>query len=66
MCYVKTGQPRGPILKPRPLGSNFGWYVLVEWPDGVVRHVHKFKTEAEARTWIDRESAAWLKKERDF
>jgi hypothetical protein len=53
-----------PILEPQRLG-DFGWYVLIEWSAGVARHVHEFRTEAEARSWIECESEAWLKKQWD-
>jgi hypothetical protein len=64
-CLEKKKPLAGPIMKPRPPKSGFGWYVMVEWHDGVVRHVFEFRTEAEARVWIACESEAWLKQQRD-
>ncbi len=63
MSFLEKEKPLGPTLKPRPLKSGFGWYVLVEWPDGVARHVYEFRTESEARVWIAGESEAWLKQQ---
>ena len=64
-CLEKKKPLAGPIMKPRPLKSGFGWYVMVEWPDGVVRHVFEFRTEAKARVWIACECETWLKRQRD-
>jgi hypothetical protein len=38
------------------------WVVRVDLPRGLTRHVEDFKTEQEAKQWIKRDSAAWLKR----
>ena len=37
------------------------WYVLVTLPDGKELRIGGFKTEADARAWIVKSSAAWIK-----
>jgi hypothetical protein len=37
------------------------WYVLVTLPDAKELRIGGFKTEANAREWIARSSAAWIK-----
>ena len=37
------------------------WYVLVTLPDGKELRIGGFKTEANARDWIAKSSAAWIK-----
>jgi NTE family protein len=38
------------------------WYVLARHPSGQREHVHRFKSETEAKNWIARKSKAWLRK----
>ncbi len=38
-----------------------GWYVLVKLPSGPQPQLGGFNSEAEARDWITRKSAVWLK-----
>ena len=40
------------------------WYVQVTWPSGHTERVQAFKSEAHARGWIEKESAAWLDESR--
>ena len=40
------------------------WYVLVTLPDGKELRIGGFKTEANARDWIAKSSAAWIKEQR--
>jgi hypothetical protein len=40
------------------------WYVRITLPHGEQIHINEFTTEAEALTWIDGKSTAWLKKYR--
>ena len=37
------------------------WYVLVTLPDAKELRIGGFKTEADARAWIAKSSAAWIK-----
>jgi hypothetical protein len=47
-------------FEPIQIKAASGWYVLVTLPHGVRNYVNYFKTEAEAKTWIDEKSSAWL------
>jgi len=38
-----------------------GWCVRATFPDCASRQLGGFTTEEEARQWIERQSAAWLK-----
>ena len=40
------------------------WYVRITLPHGEQIHINEFTTEAEALTWIDGKSTAWLKRYR--
>jgi hypothetical protein len=53
-----------PKMEPRSFGLFSEWYVLVTWPSGHTEKVHAFKSEAHARGWIDKDSAAWLDEKR--
>jgi hypothetical protein len=44
---------------PRKLGSD--WYVRVTHASGII-HVGGFRSEIEARHWIEHQSIGWLKK----
>jgi hypothetical protein len=46
----------------RKLEDGSGWSVLVTLPNGLSRRVDGFKTEREAKSWIRRDSAAWLRR----
>jgi hypothetical protein len=48
-------------FEPVMMKIGSGWYVRITLPDGVGPQLGGFKTEDEAREWIARESAAWLK-----
>ena len=41
-----------------------GWYVRITLPHGEQIHINEFTTEAEAWTWINGKSTAWLKRYR--
>ena len=47
-------------LEPVELEDYSGWYVLITPHDRVEHRISSFKTEAEARAWIDENSAYWL------
>jgi hypothetical protein len=47
-------------FEPIQLEAYSAWRVRVSLPHGVQHYVSSFKTEAEARTWIDENSAVWL------
>jgi hypothetical protein len=42
------------------LKDGSGWYVRLTRPAMLPQHIGDFKTEAEAREWIDAKSAEWL------
>jgi hypothetical protein len=44
------------------LQDHSGWIVRVELPRGLTRLVDGFKSEQQAKDWIKRDSAAWLKR----
>jgi hypothetical protein len=51
------GSPRLYLLK------SGEWYVLASHhPSSQREHVHRFKSETEAKNWIARKSKAWLRK----
>jgi hypothetical protein len=58
---MPTAKPKVQF-EPVPMRGASGWYVLIKLPNGQHPQLGNFKTEAEAREWIARESAAWLKK----
>jgi hypothetical protein len=47
-------------FEPMKLKGDLAWRVRITLPNGVQNHISFFKTEAEARTWIDETSAGWL------
>jgi len=51
-----------PTLEPRALKDRSGWYVLLTWPSGADEQINGFAAEAEAQTWIEHESQAWITK----
>jgi hypothetical protein len=50
-----------PKFEPVEMKFGKGWYVLATLPRGTPIQLGSFRTEAEAREWIARKSAAWLK-----
>lgn len=52
-------------FEPLQMGNRVGWYVRVTLPNGKQPNLGGFKTEAEAREWIARELAHWLKEIED-
>jgi hypothetical protein len=46
-------------FEPIQLKGDSAWRVRITLPHGVQSHISFFKTEAEARTWIDENSAVW-------
>jgi hypothetical protein len=51
-----------PTFNALPSKAGSEWYVLVSWHDGrVPEHVTGFQSEDDARAWIIKESANWLK-----
>jgi hypothetical protein len=51
-------------FEPIQLKADSGWYVRITLPHGVQSHINYFKTEPEARMWIDEKSSEWLTKYR--
>jgi hypothetical protein len=49
---------------PVQMKADPGWYVRITLPHGEEIHINEFKTDAEARSWIDDKSVSWLKKYR--
>jgi hypothetical protein len=47
-------------FEPIQLKGDSAWHVRITLPNGVQSYISFFKTEAEARTWIDENSAVWL------
>jgi hypothetical protein len=48
-------------FEPAPMKIGSGWCVQVTLPYGINPKLGGFKTEEEAREWIARKSAEWLK-----
>jgi hypothetical protein len=48
-------------FRPTELKSGSGWYVQVVFFDAPPYQLGGFRTEEEAKEWIVRESAAWLR-----
>jgi hypothetical protein len=48
-------------FKPAPMSNGLGWFVQVTISHGPGPKLGGFKTEEDAREWIARESALWLK-----
>jgi hypothetical protein len=55
------GSHSRPTFRTKELKHGSGWYVEVEWPDGMPEQVTGFKSEIEAHGWITRESEEWLR-----
>ena len=49
---------------PVQMKAEPGWYVRITLPHGEEIHINEFKTDAEARSWIDDKTVSWLKKYR--
>jgi hypothetical protein len=43
------------LLIPRQLPGG-RWYIEATWADGRIQHVNAFKTESDARNWINNKS----------
>jgi hypothetical protein len=52
-------------FEPARMEIGRGWCVRVKLPRGEGPQLGGFKTEDEARDWINRKSAAWLKEYED-
>ena len=61
---IMAGSKRKTKFEPVQLKAEPDWYVRITLPHGEEIHIDEFKTEAEARVWIDDKSSAWLKKYR--
>jgi hypothetical protein len=48
-------------FEPARMKFGTGWCVRVMFAEGLCPQLGGFKTEEEARDWINRKSAAWLK-----
>jgi hypothetical protein len=47
---------------PRPVRAANEWHVIAVWPSGHREQITGFKTEAEAREWINGDGAkTWLR-----
>jgi hypothetical protein len=53
-------------FEPMQMKSRLGWYVLVAPVRGQPRQLGGFNNETEAKEWITRKSAAWLKDHKDL
>jgi hypothetical protein len=53
------GKPHAEF-EPIELKDYSGWYVLITLHHGAEHRISFFTTEADARTWIGENSAAWL------
>ena len=42
------------------LGDGDQWLVEVEWPDGTLDEIRRFKHHASAAEWVATQSDAWL------
>jgi len=51
-------------FEPVQMKAEPVWYVRITLPHGEQIHINEFATEAEALTWIDGKSTAWLKRYR--
>jgi hypothetical protein len=51
-------------FEPIQLKAASGWYVRITLPHGEQSDINYFKTEPEAKLWIDEKSSAWLTKYR--
>jgi hypothetical protein len=57
------GEPQTKF-EPVQMKAEPTWYGRIALPHGEQIHINEFTTEAEALTWIDGKSTAWLKKYR--
>ncbi len=49
-------------INPQPIKVGDEWHVKAIWPSGHPEEITGFKTEAEAREWINGDGAkAWLR-----
>jgi hypothetical protein len=48
------------VFEPVELKDGTGWYVRLTLPGRTPPQITGFKTEAEARKWIETKSAEWL------
>jgi hypothetical protein len=58
---MATAKPKVQF-EPVPIRGASGRYVLIKLPNGQQPQLGNFRTETEAREWIEHESAAWLRK----
>ena len=56
---TEMGKPHAEF-EPIELKDYSGWYVLITLHHGAEHRISFFTTEADARTWIGENSAAWL------
>lgn len=59
-CAMNLKPEKTPEMSPRQRRNGLTWFVLVTWGDWPSEEVGGFASEVDARTWIDRDSAAWL------
>jgi hypothetical protein len=58
--------PDDPTFEPRPFKHATRWYIISRWPDGHFEQVidarngNDFKSRAEAVSWINQHSRAWI------
>ena len=60
-CVMLIDRAPKAIFEPVELKDGIGWYVRLTLPGRAPPHIGNFKTEAEAREWIEKHSAGWLK-----
>jgi hypothetical protein len=62
-CHIPgmTQPDKKPDMQPRELKDGSGWYVYVNWGYLPAEQVGGFPSEDEARDWIKRSAAGWLK-----
>jgi hypothetical protein len=66
MVRLMTRAPGDPIFEPRPFKHATRWYIISRWPDGHFEQVidarngNDFKSKAEALSWIEAHSRAWI------
>jgi hypothetical protein len=53
-------------FEPVPMKIGAGWFVRVMLPRGEQPRLGGFNSEAEAREWIKRKSAAWLREHHGY
>lgn len=57
VMHETTPNPR---MTPRADKLGGRWHVLTEWQGGRCEQVQDFANEADAQSWIDHESQAWI------